>query len=78
MEEVYDEAVVTAAEAILRQILLHLAQRAENELFAMCCVEYAAVIPAFSAEMQSYGAQDLSQQGRTKVLPATRKVTVRG
>jgi len=50
MEEVYDEAVVTAAEAILRQILLHLAQRAENELFAMCCVEYAAVIPAFSAE----------------------------
>ena len=50
MEEVYDEAVVTAAEAILRQILLHLAQRAENELFAMCCVEYAAVIPAFSSE----------------------------
>ena len=50
MEEIYDKAVVTAAEAILRQILLHLAQRAENELFAMCCVEYAAVIPAFSAE----------------------------
>ena len=50
MEEIYDEAVVTAAEAILRQILLHLAQWAENELFAMCCVEYAAVIPAFSAE----------------------------
>ena len=73
MEEVYDEAVVTAAEAILRQILLHLAQRAENELFAMCCVEYAAVIPAFSAEdilcrqdkgpaghPEGYGADDIT------------------